>query len=214
MDLNQVTYGNPTKEHKRFLEEESFVDDLFLKLKEDYFPTNDSELVKDELNEIVDYINSISEEENKSFLTRYKAYDRSLSQVITTTFKQRGIDVENLCQDIIKDIRNLTYKFKYFYQRPRPYQLAQYYKLKLFPYNSFSSSTPSYPSGHTLEACVILNVISDKFPNEYQFCREMIDDVAYSRLYLGLHFPTDNDFAKEVAKEILKHPKFTQKYGI
>ena len=214
MNLNQVTYGNPTKELKQFLEEDSLVDDLFLKLKEDFFPPNDSELVKDELNEIVDYINSISDEENKAFLTRYKAYDRSLIQVITTTFKQRGIDVENLCEDIIKDIRNLIYKLKYFYQRPRPYQLAQYYKLKLFPYNSFSANTPSYPSGHTLEACVILNVISDKFPNEYQFCREMIDDVAYSRLYLGLHYQTDNDFAKEVAKEILKHPKFTQKYGI
>ena len=214
MNLNQVTYGNPTKELKQLLEEDLLVDDLFLKLKEDFFPPNDSELVKDELNEIVDYINSISDEENKAFLTRYKAYDRSLIQVITTTFKQRGIDVENLCIDIIKDIRNLIYKLKYFYQRPRPYQLAQYYKLKLFPYNSFSSSTPSYPSGHTLEACVILNVISDKFPNEYQFCREMIDDVAYSRLYLGLHYQTDNDFAKEVAKEILKHPKFTQKYGI
>jgi acid phosphatase (class A) len=214
MDLNQVTYGNPTKEHKHFLEQDSLVDDLFLKLKEDFFPTNDSELVKDELNEIVDYINSISDEENKAFLTRYKAYDRSLSQVITTTFKQRGIDVETLCEDIIKDIRNLLYKLKYFYQRPRPYQLAQYYKLKLFPYNSNSASTPSYPSGHTLQACVILNVISDKFPNEYQFCREMMDDIAYSRLYLGLHYPTDNDFAKEVAKEIIKHPKFTKKYGI
>ena len=33
-------------------------------------------------------------------------------------------------------------------------------------------------------------------------------------LYLGLHYSSDNDFAKEVAKEILKHPKFTQKYGI
>ena len=214
MDLNQVTYGNPTIEHKVFLEEDSLVDDLFLKLKEDFFPTNDSELVKDELNEIVDYINSISDEENKAFLTRYKAYYRSLIQVITTTFKQKGIDVENLCEDIISDIKNLLYKLKYFYQRPRPYQLAQYYKLKLFPYNSFSASTPSYPSGHTLEAYVILNVIADKYPNEYQFCREMIDDVAYSRLYLGLHYPTDNDFAKEVAKEILKHPKFTQKYGI
>jgi len=214
MDLNQVTYGNPTKEHKRFLEEDSLVDDLFLKFKEDNFPFNDSELVKDELNDIVDYIDSISDEENKAFLTRYKAYDRSLIQVITTTFKQKGIDVENLCEDIIKDIRNLIYKLKYFYQRPRPYQLAQYYKLKLFPYNSFSSSTPSYPSGHTLEAYVILNVIADKYPNQYQFCREMIDDVAYSRLYLGLHYPTDNDFATEVAKEILKHPKFTKKYGI
>jgi acid phosphatase (class A) len=214
MDLNQVTYGNPTKEQKVYLEEDSLVDDLFLKFKEDYFPLNDSELVKDELNDIVDYVNSISDEENKAFLTRYKAYDRSLTQVITTTFKQKGIDVESLCEDIIDDIRNLISKLKYYYQRPRPNQLAQYYKLKLFPFNSFTSSTPSYPSGHTLQAYVILNVIADKYPNEYQFCREMIDDVAYSRLYLGLHFPTDNDFAKEVAKEILKHPKFTKKYGI
>ena len=214
MDLNQVTYGNPTKEQKVYLEEDSLVDDLFLKFKENYFPLNDSELVKDELNEIVDYINSISDEENKAFLTRYKAYDRSLSQVITTTFKQKGIDVESLCEDIIDDIRNLISKLKYYYQRPRPYQLAQYYKLKLFPFNSFTSNTPSYPSGHTIQACVILNVIANKYPNQYQFCREMIDDVEYSRLYLGLHFSTDNDFAKEVAKEILKHPKFTKKYGI
>jgi hypothetical protein len=135
-------------------------------------------------------------------------------QVIITTFKQKGIDVENLCLDIIKDTRNLITKLKYFYQRPRPYQLAQYYKLKLFPYNSFSASTPSYPSGHTVEAYVILNVIADKHPNEYQFCREMMEDVAYSRLYLGLHYSTDNDFAIEIAKEILKHPKFTKKYEI
>jgi hypothetical protein len=93
-------------------------------------------------------------------------------------------------------------------------QVAQYYKLKLFPYSSFSADTPSYPSGHTLQAYVILNVIADKYPNEYQFCKEMINDIAYSRIYLGLHFATDNDFAKFVGQEILKNPNFTKKYEI
>jgi len=214
MNLNQVTYGNPTKEQKEFIEKNSLVDDLFLKFKEDSFPFNDSELVKDELNDIVDYIDSVGDKENNLFLNRYKAYDRSLIQVITTTFKQKGIDVEDLCNDIILDIRNLIFKLKYFYNRPRPFQLAQYYKLKLFPYKSYYADTPSYPSGHTLEAYVILNVISDKHPNQYNFCSDLIDDISCSRLYLGLHYPSDNDFAKEVAKEILKHPKFTKKYGI
>jgi hypothetical protein len=112
MNLNQVTYGNPTQEQKKIIDEVSIVDDLYLKLKEDFFPPNDSELVKDELNELVDLTKSIVEDSNKAFLTRYKAYDRSLSQVITTTFKQKGIDVDSLCLDIIEDIKSLILKLK------------------------------------------------------------------------------------------------------
>lgn len=214
MNLNQVTFGNPTIEHKKFIEEISIVDDVFLKFKEDFFPQNDSELVKDELNELVDMTNSISEPSNREFLTRYKSYDRSLTQSIISAFKQKGIDVESLCSEIINDLRPLIIRLKYFYQRPRPKQIAQYYKLSLFPFNSFSADTPSYPSGHTFEAYVILNVISNKYPIEYQYCRDMIEDIAYSRLYLGLHYPTDNDFAITVAREVLKHPQFTKKYSI
>jgi len=214
MNLNQVTYGNPTMEQKKYLEEISIVDDLFPKLKNDYFPETSSELVKDELNEVVDYLNDITSEGNESYLARYKSYDRSLLQVIITTFQEKDIDVEKLSTDILKDIAPLLLKLKYHFQRPRPRQVAQYYKLKLFPYQSFSADTPSYPSGHTLEAYVILNVIANKFPNEYQFCKEMINDIAYSRIYLGLHFATDIDFAKFVGQEILKNPNFTKKYEI
>jgi hypothetical protein len=142
MNLNQVTYGNPTMEQKKYLEEISIVDDLFPKLKNDYFPETNSELVKDELNEIVDYLNDISEQGNESFLARYKSYDRSLLQVIITTFKEKDIDVEELSKDIIKDINPLLLKLKYHYQRPRPKQVAQYFKLKLFAYQSFSADTP------------------------------------------------------------------------
>jgi len=214
MNIDQANYGNPTIQQKVFLDEIGFVDDLFMKLKDEPFPENSSELTKDELNEIVDSLNSISDKENKAYLNRYKAYDRSIIQVLTTTLKQKGIDIDTLCEEVIIDIRSLIYKLKYFYQRPRPNQLAQYYKLKLFPYKSYSADTPSYPSGHTIEAYVILNIVANRHPNESKFCKELIDDIAYSRIYLGLHYQTDNDFGKVVAKEILKHPKFTQKYGI
>ena len=214
MNLNNITFGNPTIEQKKFLDEVSIVDDLFLKFKGEKFPDNDSELVKDELNELVDLTEMLAEPQNASFLARYKSYDRSLSQVIITAFKQKGIDVEDLTLDIINDLKPLLIRLKYFYQRPRPKQLAQYYKLSMFPYNSYSADTPSYPSGHTLEAYVVLNVIANKFPNEFHFCNDMIYDVADSRLHLGLHYVTDNEFAIQVAKEILKHKAFTNKYGI
>jgi hypothetical protein len=214
MNLNNITFGNPTIEQKKYLEEVSIVDDLFLKFKTEPFPNNDSELVKDELNELVDLTEMLSEPQNASYLSRYKTYDRSLSQAIITAFKQKGIDVENLTIDIINDLKTLLNKLKYFYQRPRPKQIAQYYKLAMFPFNSFSADTPSYPSGHTLEAYVVLNVIANKFPNEFQYCESMIEDVANSRLHLGLHYVTDNEFAIQIGKEILKHKAFTGKYGI
>lgn len=214
MDLNNITYGNPTIEQKKYLDQVSIVDDLFIKLKGEIFPENDSELVKDELNELVDMTEMLLEQENSSYLTRFKSYDRSLSQAIISAFKQKGIDVEHLTLDIIEDIKPLLIKLKYFYQRPRPKQIAQYYKLAMFPFNSFSADTPSYPSGHALEAYVVLNVIANKFPNEFQFCKSMAQDVAISRIHLGLHYTTDNDFAKQIGKEILKHKAFTNKYGI
>lgn len=214
MNLNELTYGNPTKDQLAFIQGSCMVDSLFEEFKNSVVPKNDSELVKDELNEIVDKLSIISEPDNKDFLKRYLSYDRHLIQAISAIFRQKGIDVEELTTEIVKDIQNLIFRLKFHFQRPRPYQVAQYYKLKLFPYKSHSAHTPSYPSGHTVEATVILNVIGNKYPTEYQYCKELIEDIAYSRVYLGLHYPSDNDGGKEIAKAILKHPEFTKKYEI
>ena len=188
MDINDVTYGNPTIDELTSIQEIGLVDDLLESLKSTLsYPANDSELVKDELNEIADCLLSIAQPENQNYLKRYQSYDRNLKQALISIFKQRNIDVEGLCIDIIKDIQSLIYKIKFFYQRPRPNQIAQYYKIKLFPYKSFSAHTPSFPCGHCVEAVVILNVIGNKYPTEYPFCKELIDDISYSRIYLGHH---------------------------
>jgi hypothetical protein len=214
MEFNNLTYGNPTKDQLEFVQGTCLVDSLFDEFKDLVIPNNDSELVKDELNEIVDSLAVVSQPQNQEYLKRYMAYDRNLIQALSSIFKQKNIEVEELITEIVKDIQNLIYKLKFYYQRPRPFQLAQYYKLKLFPYKSFSAHSPSYPSGHTVEAIVILNVIGNKYPTEYQYCKELIDDIAYSRIYLGHHFPSDNDGAKDLARAILKHPEFTKKHQI
>ncbi len=212
--LNSLAYGNPNKEVLDLIVKESFLDSVFMELKNEPIPSNDSELTKDELNEIVDSIAAVSDEENQEYLKRYKAYDKNLSQTIVSIFKEENIDVENYCTEIAKDLKPLISKLKYHFQRPRPYQLAYAYKLKLFPYKSSTDDSPSLPSGHTLQAFVILNVIGNKHPQVYKFCKEIIEDIANSRVYLGLHYPSDNDFAKLVGSKILKNPEFTKKYGI
>jgi hypothetical protein len=214
MEFNDLTYGNPTHEQLGFIQGTCLVDDLFDTFKDAVVPNNDSELVKDELNEVADSLAVMSQPENQNYLKRYLAYDRNLIQAISSIFKQKDIEVEELVTEIVKDIQNLIFKLKFHIQRPRPFQLAQYYKLKLFPYKSFSAHTPSYPSGHTVQAIVILNVLGNKYPTEYQYCKELIEDVVYSRVYLGHHYPSDNEGGREIGKAILKHPEFTKKYGI
>ena len=214
MEFNDLIYGNPTHDQLGFIQGTCLVDDLFDTFKDAVVPKNDSELVKDELNEVADSLAVMSQPENQNYLKRYLAYDRNLIQAISSIFKQKDIEVEELVTDIVKDIQNLIFKLKFHIQRPRPFQLAQYYKLKLFPYKSFSAHTPSYPSGHTVQAIVILNVLGNKYPTEYQYCKELIEDVVYSRVYLGHHYPSDNEGGREIGKAILKHPEFTKKYGI
>ena len=214
MEFNDLTYGNPSHDQLVFIKGTCMVDDLFDTFNNSIIPKNDSELVNEELNEIADSLAIVSQPENQNYLKRYLAYDRNLIQAVSSIFKQKDIDVEELVTEIVKDIQNLIYKLKYHYQRPRPFQLAQYHKLKLFPYKSFSAHTPSYPSGHTIQSIVILNVLGNKYPTEYAYCKELIEDISYSRIYLGHHFPSDNEGGREIAKAILKHPQFTKKYGI
>jgi hypothetical protein len=214
MELNQVTYGNPTQKTKALLSKKGLVDNLFEQLKNEPMPDNDSELTKEELNEVAEGISLLENPENELFLKRYNSYDRSLIQTLASIFKQKGVDVQEVCEEIFLDINPLIAKLKVHFNRPRPYQLANYYKLKLFPFDSFSANSPSFPSGHTVQSYVMLNVIGSMYPTHYKFCKSIIEDVAESRVNLGLHYPSDNDFAKEVGENILKHKEFAKKYGI
>lgn len=217
--VNKITYGNLSFEQMQILSKNCIADDVIPILEAKYgdklnHPCNDSEIVKQELNEMVDQISLMEEEGNSEYFIRYKHYDRSLSQSIIAAFQNKGLNVEKIVLSILADISPTIMKLKQKYQRPRPYQLGNYYKLKIFPYNTTSGHSPSYPSGHTLQAYVVLNIIGNKNPETYEFCQKLIEDISNSRVYLGHHFPSDNDASLIIGQEILQLKSIVKKYKI
>lgn len=144
--LDTITWGNPSQKHLPFLEDgKSFLDRLAPQLVKFHFPKNSSKATREELNELVDNVNQLKDDPET--LKRYMAYDASLTRVfaqvvIEQNLGDRGVQ---LIDQLIDDTVPLIMKLKFHFQRPRPYQLAQYYKLKLFPFYSRSDSSPSYP---------------------------------------------------------------------
>ena len=68
MEFNDLTYGNPTHDQLGFIQGTCLVDDLFDTFKDAVVPKNDSELVKDELNEVADSLALMSQPENQNYL--------------------------------------------------------------------------------------------------------------------------------------------------
>ena len=214
MLLNDIAWGNPAIEQKILMEKKTIVDDLFPKLTRAAMPANDSEATKAELNQIVITLKEIDSDKNQNSFRRFINYDKGFAQYLHTMLMAQGVDDQELIYEIMEDIAPLITKIKFKYNRPRPSQLAHYVKLNLFPLKSTSAMSPSYPSGHTAQAYVIMSVMGNRNPGIYAFCKEIIDDIAESRVTIGVHYSSDNDFAFEVGEAILKHKKFAEKYGI
>jgi hypothetical protein len=44
--------------------------------------------------------------------------------------------------------------------------------------------------------------------------KELADDISVSRLYMGVHYPSDTEFANYVVDVVLSHPDFRKKYKL
>lgn len=215
MNLEQITYGNPTQEQLVYLQKDSFVDILFSDLSKYTFPKNSSDATKEELNAIVDAINTLGGKDE--YIRRYKMYDKNLKEYFIEGLVKGGEnkdEVTNLVEGIIEDTKPLLNKLKFYFQRPRPFQLAEYYKLKLFPYTAITSQSPSFPSGHAIQGKLLTEVIGNRYPKTYSFMQDVFNEICYSRLYMGLHYQSDIDVGIFCAEKILELKEFKVKYKI
>lgn len=213
--LDSITWGNPSQKHLPFLEpDNSYLEKLIPQLTKFTFPKNSSKATREELNELVDCVEALKKDEAAQ--KRYLAYDKSLTQVMAQVIIDQNLGEKGaeIVDKIIDDTVPLIMKLKFYFQRPRPYQMAEYYKLKLFPFYSRSASSPSYPSGHVLQSKLICHVLGNHFPDRFDYFESLATDVQHSRVFLGVHYPSDVDYSLFVADTIIRDKDFKAKYSL
>jgi hypothetical protein len=56
--------------------------------------------------------------------------------------------------------------------------------------------------------------LGNKYVEHNDYLQKLAHDISVSRLFLGLHYSSDNDFSLIIADKILTDKNFTKKYGI
>jgi len=215
MELNELQYGNPDRSNKDYLSKESYLDSLLPELKNYPFYANDSTETKEEIMELVTSTNALSD--NAEFAKRFEIYDTGFHIFMTQNLAANGIseeEIRELLQEVKEDIKPLLIKLKYFYQRPRPYQLSLMRNIDLIPFSSQAANSPSYPSGHTFQARVYAEVLGNRYPQFHKALHDLATDIMWSRIYMGVHYASDCRFADYIAQIVCAHPDFRKKYKL
>ena len=213
--LDSITWGNPFQKHLPYLEEnKSSLEKRIPQLIKFTFPKNSSKATREELNQLVDYIEELKKDEQAQ--KRYRAYDASLTKVFAQVIIEQNLGEKgaDIVDKLLDDTLPLLVKLKFYFQRPRPYQLAEHYKLKLFPFETKSGDSPSYPSGHALQSKLICYVLGNHFPEKFDYFERLAKDIEYSRLYMGIHYQSDVDYSLYICEVITKDKDFKAKYGL
>jgi hypothetical protein len=212
---DNLSFGNPTKDLQIILKQDNYLDSLLVELKSYPPPQNNSDETTKELQLVVSYIDALLQ--NQILQKRYLIYDADFKNYIADSLANVGIDkneVQNIITSISDDIAPLLMKIKFHYQRIRPHQLAYYYNLPLYPFNTCTVNSPSYPSGHSFQAKVYALVLGNLYPKFYQPLQDLADDITKSRIYLGVHYPSDCNFAYYMADLVVSHTDFKRKYKL
>jgi hypothetical protein len=215
MELNKLQYGNPDRSNNVYLNKETYLDGLLTELKNYPFNPNDSEATRGEILELVTATNQLSD--NVELIHRFDVYDKAFEEYMIESLSNIGIPQEEtqaLLKSVKEDIKPLLVKLKYFYQRPRPYQLSKMIGVELLSYRSVAADSPSYPSGHAFQARVYAEVLGNKYPQYHKALHDLATDIMWSRVYMGVHYVSDGTFADYVAQVVCAHPDFRKKYKL
>jgi hypothetical protein len=212
MDLR---YGNLTKELQAKMQVENIFTKYIGEFSFDEYPN-----YSDSAEEVVKILQTQQNAEKSDKWEAIKEFsllwDEDIFNAFEVSLKRLNIPYDEEYLQYIytmsEDIGALIIQLKSHYQRPRPFQLALYTNQNLHPYDSVSAQSPSYPSGHAVQAFFILSVIAFHYEDKKDELMKLAKQIADSRVILGLHYPSDNKFGFEIVNELLLKDDIKEKY--
>jgi len=159
-------------------------------------PENESQTTEEE----IEHLDNISVD--KKFIESADDIDKPFKEFLQS--KDLEYPLESI-KKVMGGIRSIILQLKYYYNRPRPGQVADAKGIDFDPESLKSASTPSYPSGHATQGRFIARLLSDLYPEyEKEFIR-LGDDMAYSRNMAKVHYPSDTAFGKELGDALYEY---------
>lgn len=197
MEINDIAYGNPPLEYIkswqdkglekfRTAKQSGVLDEFISKYPH---PKNDSEETKSELKLLTEKTGNLTNEEQKLC----KDLDEDLYEFFEKFCAKIGLDTtEDELEAEADKYWGIVSYIKFKLNRPRPFQLGWYYKLKLFPnVVSKSANSAAYPSGHTFEFLLLIDYLTKKHPEHKEKFAELYKKIRDVRILSGVHYPSD-----------------------
>ena len=146
-------------------------------------------------------------------------YDQDLDDIKKLIYRRlREIGLEwspknsNQLEQIQEECGTLVMNLKKHYNRARPFQMAHYTGQDLHPFNTISGQSPAYPSGHAFQSRFLLKIVAFNFPQYKDKIKKLAEDIAFTRIVMGVHFPSDNKFGFDIADKLATYPQIRDKY--
>jgi hypothetical protein len=129
-----------------------------------------------------------------------EAADEDMDSLFRDFLDQKGITMnESYYKKLRVDLLPIIRSLKEYYDRPRPYQVAKVYGVDFQADPLSTVQSPSYPSGHAIQAYVIGLKLAEQFPAHRDGLLDVAELVSQSRVDRGVHFQSDIDFGRVIA---------------
>tara|TARA_Y100000389_G_C17391744_1_gene480259 strand:+ start:208 stop:909 length:702 start_codon:yes stop_codon:yes gene_type:complete len=126
----------------------------------------------------------------------HEIYLHGILDAFSVTPNERNKIIKVLNKEVDPVIMNLKKK----YNRVRPYRLDKSIVPSIDP-----PMHPSYPSGHATQSFFIAFLLSNKYPEKYNYYYNIALKIAKNREYAGVHYSSDTKYGEIVAKNLFQH---------